>query len=94
MLDLVHMDVYGPLSGQTQEGYRHWIIFVDDAHRFWVVIMLGQKSEAFHIFLHFKAFAKWFTGQQISSIVMTRVESSYLVSGRTCVLLKASSSSI
>jgi hypothetical protein len=56
------------LPVQTQEGYRYWIIFVDNAHRFWVVILLQQKSEAFQAFLCFKAFAERLTGCKISSI--------------------------
>jgi hypothetical protein len=56
------------LPVQTQEGYRYCIIFVDDAHRFWVVILLWQKSEAFQAFLRFKAFAERLTGCKIGSL--------------------------
>jgi hypothetical protein len=41
---------------------------VDDAHRFWVVILLWQNSEAFQAFLRFKACAEKFAGHKISSI--------------------------
>ena len=34
---LVHSDLHGPLSKQTHQGYRYWVLFVDDSSRFRVV---------------------------------------------------------
>ena len=45
-LELVHSDLHGPLPVKTKEGYRYWIVFIDDYSRFWVVTMLKNKSDA------------------------------------------------
>lgn len=57
-LGLVHSDLHGPLPVQTREGYRYWITFIDDFSRFWVVVQLRKKSEAFDAFKRFKAYAE------------------------------------
>ena len=57
-LQLVHSDVHGPLPVQSKEGYKYWITFIDDHSRFWVVLPLRAKSDAFAAFKQFKAFAE------------------------------------
>lgn len=58
LLGLIHSDVHGPLPVCTRSGYCYWITFIDDFSRFWVVIQLRQKSDAFDAFKRFKVFAE------------------------------------
>ena len=57
-LDLIHTDLCGPLSTSTPEGWRYWIVFIDDHTRYRVVVMLQRKSDAFSAFKSFKALAE------------------------------------
>jgi hypothetical protein len=57
-LVLIHSDLHGPLPVRTPEGYRYWITFIDDATRFWAVMFLREKSEAFTAFKRYKAFVE------------------------------------
>ncbi|KAJ3495675.1 hypothetical protein NMY22_g19906 [Coprinellus aureogranulatus] len=45
--DLVHSDLCGPMSTSTPEGYRYWVVFIDDATRYRDIVMLKRKSECF-----------------------------------------------
>ena len=52
----------------TPEGYRYWMVFVDDASRFWAITFLKQKSEALEAFKVFKAYAEKATGCSILAL--------------------------
>ena len=43
--DLIHTDIWGPLSTATHEGYTYFLTIVDDATRFTWVFILKQKSD-------------------------------------------------
>jgi len=64
-LELVHMDIHGPLPVSTHSGFRYWHIFVDDHSRFWVIYMLKKKSDAFSAIKQFKAWAENVTGYRL-----------------------------
>ena len=57
-LELIHSDLHGPLPVQTCEGYRYWITFIDDCTSFRAAMLLRKKSDAFHAFRTFKAYAE------------------------------------
>ena len=52
MLELVHTDVWGPMSTQ---GYEYFITFMDDYLRYGYVYLMRQKFEAFEKFKEFRA---------------------------------------
>ena len=56
--DLVHSDLCGPMSTSTPEGFRYWVVFIDDATRYRVIVMLKRKSECFAAFKSFQALAE------------------------------------
>ena len=59
LLELVHSDVHGPLPVASCHGlYKYWISFIDDASRFWAVLPLKRKGDAFVAFQQFKAYAE------------------------------------
>lgn len=43
--DLVHMDVWGPFSTSTMEGFKYFLIVVDDATRATWIFLMKSKSE-------------------------------------------------
>src|SRR5437588_4197938 len=42
---LVHADVGGPITPISREGYRYWLVIVDDFTRFLWVYLMKHKSE-------------------------------------------------
>ena len=57
-LELVHVDLKGPIQVKSLAGYYYWIQFVDDCTRFKCGLGLRRKSDAFGAFLQFKAYAE------------------------------------
>jgi hypothetical protein len=55
-LDLVHMDLCGPLPVQARNGARYMMLIVDDCTRFVHVKFLKSKSQAFDAF---KVYRQW-----------------------------------
>lgn len=55
MLELIHSDIYGPISPSSTSGLRYILCFIDDHSRKAWVYLLEKKSEAFN---HFKIFKK------------------------------------
>jgi len=55
VLQLLHMDLFGPTRTQSINGKRYYLIIVDDYSRFTWVYFLASKSETFS---HFSKFAK------------------------------------
>ena len=68
MLELVHLDVCGPLSIQARGGYEYFITFNDDYSRFGYVYLMKWKSEAFEKFKEFKAEVENQLGKSIKAI--------------------------
>jgi hypothetical protein len=55
ILDLVHSDVYGPMSIPSSSGYLYYVTFIDDySRRAWIFFM-KTKDEVFSRFREFKA---------------------------------------
>ena len=68
LLELVHLDVCGPLSIQARGGYEYFITFNDDYSRFGYVYLMKWKSEAFEKFKEFKAEVENQLGKSIKAI--------------------------
>ncbi|PKU66248.1 Retrovirus-related Pol polyprotein from transposon TNT 1-94 [Dendrobium catenatum] len=43
--DLIHSDVWGPSPVQSTEGFRYYVIFIDDFTRFSWVYLMNSKNE-------------------------------------------------
>ena len=57
-LELVYMDICGPISPSTLGGTRYFLLIVDDFSRLMWVSMLKLKFDALTEFKHFKALAE------------------------------------
>lgn len=68
MLELVHLDVCGPMSTQVRGGYEYFITFTDDYSRFGYVYLMKRKSETFEKFKEFKAKVENQLGKCIKAI--------------------------
>jgi transposase InsO family protein len=54
-LELVHSDVWGPAPVNSYNGYKYYLLFVDDFSKFSWLFLLKSKSEVLNTFKHFKA---------------------------------------
>lgn len=57
ILDLVHIDLCGPINMQSYKGDKHIILF-DDYSRMMTIIFLNKKFNAFQMFKWFLARVK------------------------------------
>ena len=64
-LQLIHSDVWGPLNISI-EGYRFYLLFVDDFSCFYWIYPMKHKSEVPFIFLKFQVFVE----KQLSSKIL------------------------
>ena len=53
-LEMVHTDVGGPITPRSWEGYRFWIVIVDDFTCFPWVYFMKHKNEALQIYNQWK----------------------------------------
>lgn len=61
----MHCDLHGPMPVASPEGYRFFVVFVDDASRLWSVYFLKHKSDVPQAFWAFKAVIENATGRKI-----------------------------
>ena len=54
LLELVYMDVCGPMSTQAKGGYDYFIIFTDDYSRYGYVYLMRRNFQAFENFKEFR----------------------------------------
>ena len=68
LLELVHLDVCGPMSIQARGGYDYFITFTNDYSRFGYVYLMKRKFEAFEKFKEFMAEVENQSGKHIKAI--------------------------
>ena len=68
LLELVHLDVCGPMSIQARGGYEYFITFTDDYSRFGYVYLMKWKFETFKKFKEFRAEVENQLGKRIKTI--------------------------
>ena len=72
LLELVHYDVYGPMSTQAKGGYEYFITFIDDYSIYGYVYLMKWKFKAFEKFKEFKAEVENQLGKRIKAIRSNR----------------------
>ena len=50
VLELVHIDLFGPIEVQSYKGDRYIMLFVDDYSRMMTVMFLKKKFDGFQMF--------------------------------------------
>lgn len=65
LLELVHGDLFGPITPPTSSRFRYIFVLIDNHSRYMWPILLKEKSEAFEKFKKFKAIVEKETGASI-----------------------------
>jgi transposase InsO family protein len=65
ILDLVHMDVCGPMARKSLSGCEYYLTFIDDYLRKIWIYLLKAKSEVFTRFQEFRALVENESGKRI-----------------------------
>ena len=68
VLDIVHTDLWGPLSVPSQ-GFRYFASFIDDATRYSYVTFLQNKSDLLDAFKSYKALVENYCERKIKAVV-------------------------
>ncbi|KAL0437758.1 UNVERIFIED_CONTAM: Transposon Ty2-GR1 Gag-Pol polyprotein [Sesamum radiatum] len=68
LLDLVHTDVYGPLSIPARGGFSYFITFTDDHSRYGYVYLMRYKSKAFGRFKEYRLEVENQTNRKIKAL--------------------------
>jgi hypothetical protein len=55
LLEIIHTDIYGPMSVSVHGGYRYFITFTDDLSRYGYIYLMKHKSETFEKFKEFRS---------------------------------------
>jgi hypothetical protein len=65
VLDLVHVDLCGPITPSTAGGNKYFMLLVDDSTRWSYVFMVKTKDQALEAFCKYKAEVENITGERI-----------------------------
>lgn len=68
LLDLVHIDLCGPIRTRSIQGDRYFMIFTDDCSRMMWVSFLKDKNEFFGKFKAFRALVEKESGKKIKCL--------------------------
>lgn len=74
VLEIVHMDICGPMRSVSHSGTGYLIVFVNDKSRWCTVEFLKEKSEALNSFKKFKAQVERETDNQIQFLQSDNAE--------------------
>ncbi|TQE12567.1 hypothetical protein C1H46_001779 [Malus baccata] len=55
-LGIIHNDVWGPSPTLSIEGFKYYVLFIDECTRLTWIFPLMNKSEVFHSFVQFHSF--------------------------------------
>ncbi|KAM1032295.1 hypothetical protein ACFX2I_035891 [Malus domestica] len=67
-LELIHVDLCGPMRNESTGGNKYFMLIVDDATRMIWVYFLRYKSDAFSCFKKFKAMTELQTGLKVKCL--------------------------
>ena len=68
LLDIIHSDVYGPMSSNSLSGYVYYVSFIDDFSRNTWIYFLKSKNEVFSKFMEYKALVVNQTDRKIKTL--------------------------
>ncbi|KAJ4767348.1 polyprotein [Rhynchospora pubera] len=64
-LELIHADVWGPAPVLSSNGFRYFVLFIDDFSRFTWIFFLASKDEVAKVFSNFKIQVENLIGRNI-----------------------------
>ncbi|MBW0505588.1 hypothetical protein O181_045303 [Austropuccinia psidii MF-1] len=71
-LDAIHLDLVGPISPQSNSGFRFFLTIVDQASSYKIVKFLRKKSDSFDQFLVAKNYMENWHSKKIKKIISNR----------------------
>ena len=71
-LELIHTNIYGPISPPTIGGSRYFLLIIDDYSRLTWVVILQCKSDAFEAFKRFKNLVETEKGLKVKTLKSDR----------------------
>jgi hypothetical protein len=71
-LELVHIDLCGPITLGTVGGNKYFMLLIDDFSRWSYVYMLKSKDQALDAFIKYKAEVENITGNRINTLRSNR----------------------
>ncbi|GFW08472.1 retrovirus-related Pol polyprotein from transposon TNT 1-94 [Trichonephila clavipes] len=67
-LELLHMDLCGPMPTESQGGNKYFLSIIDDYSRKVTVFPIRNKSDVFHTFIRFKKRAERFLSKKVIAV--------------------------
>ena len=67
ILEIIHSDVYGPMSSSSLSGYVYYVSFIDEFSRKTWIYFMKNKDEVFSKFREFKALIENHTKNKIKT---------------------------
>ncbi|GFT95787.1 retrovirus-related Pol polyprotein from transposon TNT 1-94 [Trichonephila clavipes] len=67
-LELLHMDLCGPMPTESQGGNKYFLSIIDDYSRKVTVFPIRNKSDVFHTFIRFQKRAKRFLSKKVIAV--------------------------
>ncbi|GFX27189.1 retrovirus-related Pol polyprotein from transposon TNT 1-94 [Trichonephila clavipes] len=67
-LELLHMDLCGPMPTESQGGNKYFLSIIDDYSRKVTVFPIRNKSDVFHTFIRFQKRAERFLSRKVIAI--------------------------
>ena len=55
LLEIIHIDVCGPMSVEARGKYRYFLTFTDDVNRYGYIYLMKHKSKTFEKFKEFQS---------------------------------------
>lgn len=68
ILELIHGDLFGPITPSTAAKNKYIFVLIDDYSRYMWTLLLKEKSNAFERFKKFKALVEQETGNSIKTL--------------------------
>ena len=68
LLDIVHSDIFGPMSTASLSGYVYYVSFIDDYSRKTWIYLLKSNNGVFGKFKEFKALVENLTKRKIKTL--------------------------
>ncbi|GFW17058.1 retrovirus-related Pol polyprotein from transposon TNT 1-94 [Trichonephila clavipes] len=67
-LELLHMDLCGPMPTESQGGIKYFLSIIDDYSRKMTVFPIRNKSDVFHTFIRFQKRAERFLSKKVIAV--------------------------
>ncbi|GFU76798.1 retrovirus-related Pol polyprotein from transposon TNT 1-94 [Trichonephila clavipes] len=67
-LELLHMDLCGPMPTESQGGNKYFLSIIDDYSRKVTVLPIRNKSDVFHTFIRFQKRAERFLSKKVIAV--------------------------